>query len=314
MIGLGVGGFLLLLSLILAPKVWKVTGSLIIRPDFWGQVLRITVPFVLAALGGALSERSGVINIALEGKLLFGAFTGAVAAYYSGSVFVGVVAGAGGGLLMAGLYGVSVLRFRADQIVAGVAINLLAIGLTRYLLKLIFNSTANSPETPGFSGGVLTNPYFWGVCALVVGVWGLVFRTAFGLRLRFAGEHPEAADSLGVSVNGVRWRAVLLAGALAGLGGAWLAAQNHGFVAEMSGGRGYIALAAVIMGKWHPGFAAAACLLFGFADAWQINLQAQSIELPRELVQILPYLLTMIALAGFIGRSRPPKALGQHLD
>lgn len=276
------------------------------------QVLRMAVPYALAAQGGALSERSGVINIALEGKLLVGAFGAAVGAHFGGSVWLGALAGVAAGLLVAALYGAAVLRFRADQIVAGVAINLLALGLTRYALKLVFQSTANSPRVPGTAPAVVTEPLFWFVVLLVVGVHVTVARTRFGLRLRACGEHPDAVESVGVSVIGLRWRAVLGAGALAGLGGAWLALANQGFVAEMSGGRGYIALAAVIMGKWRPVPAALACLLFAFAEALQLNLQATSgLAVPRELIQMLPYLLTMVALAGFIGRSRPPAALGR---
>jgi general nucleoside transport system permease protein len=278
---------------------------------FWAQVLRITVPYALTALGGTFCERSGVIDIALEGKLLFGAFGGALGAYYGGGVLTGALAGVAAGVAVSALYALAVVHFRADQIVAGVAINLLAYGLTRYLLKLIFGSTANSPTTPGFAGGLLGNPILWFTIVLCALAWVVLARTRFGLRLRAIGDHPEAADTLGVSVPRVRWAAVLIAGALAGLGGAWLALDNHSFVAEMSAGRGYIALAAVIMGGWRPLWAAAACLLFGFAEALQHNLAASQIGLPAELVEAFPYVLTMIALAGFIGRSRPPEALGR---
>lgn len=277
---------------------------------FWTQVLRITVPYALTALGGTFCERSGVIDIALEGKLLVGAFGGALGAYYGG-VTAGALLGIAAGVAVAAVYALVVVYFRADQIVAGVAINLLAYGLTGYLLKLVFGSTANSPTTPGFGGRLFGNPILWltlGLCALS---WAIIARTRYGLRLRAIGDHPEAADTLGVSVPRVRWTAVLIAGALAGLGGAWLALDNRSFVAEMSAGRGYIALAAVIMGGWHPLWAAAACLLFGFAEALQINLAASDLGLPAELVETLPYVLTMIALAGFIGRSRPPEALGK---
>lgn len=278
---------------------------------FLGQMLRITVPYMLAALGGSMSERSGVINIALEGKLLIGAFCAAIGAYYSDSALVGAAAGVGGGLAVAALYALCVVRFRADQIVAGVAINLLALGLTRFLLKRAFGSTANSPQIESLAANVLAEPLFWVACALVPFVWAVQMHTPFGLRLRAVGDHPEAAATVGVSVARVRWSAVLSAGALAGLGGAWLALGSRGFVAEMSSGRGYVALAAVIMGKWRPVAATLACLLFGFAEALQLNLQSAGLGLPSELVQTLPYVLTMVALAGFIGRSRPPGALGK---
>jgi simple sugar transport system permease protein len=282
---------------------------------FWAQVLRITMPYLLSALGGVSSERSGVINLALEGKLLLSAFAAAVAADATQSVLVGALAGAAGGMVVAALYGLVVIRLRADQIVAGVAINLLSFGLTRFLLKLIYGSTSNSPPTPGFEGPLWGNPLFWAALLLVPVLSLVMGRTRFGLRLRASGEHPQAATSLGVSVPGTRWRAVLLAGLLAGLGGSWLALDNHGFTAEMSGGRGYIALAAVIMGKWRPVQAALACLLFGFAETTQLHLQGTALGIPGELVRTLPYLLTMVALAGFIGRSRAPSALGKpHLD
>jgi len=278
---------------------------------FFGQMLRITVPYMLAALGGTISERSGVINIALEGKLLVGAFCAALGAYYTDSVFVGAVAGVGGGLAVGALYALVVVRFRADQIVAGVAINLLALGLTRFLLKLAFDSTANSPPIESLASNVAAAPLFWVACVLAPAVHAVLMYSPFGLRLRAVGEHPEAAATAGVSVVRVRWAAVLIAGALAGLGGAWLALGSGGFVAEMSGGRGYVALTAVIMGKWRPLAATLASLSFGFAEAFQLNLQTAGVGVPSELVQMLPYVLTMVALTGFIGRSRPPGALGK---
>ena len=283
---------------------------------FLSSVLRITVPYALAAMGGVMSERSGVINIALEGILLVGAFCGAVGAYETGSVTAGVVAGCLGGIAVAALYALVVVTLKADQIVSGVAINLLAYGLTRYLLKPLYGSTSNSPTTPGFGTQILANPFFWLVIAVGFGVYFIVARTRWGLRIRAVGDHPEAAHTLGIHVDRVRWFAVLASGALAGLGGAWMALSQSGFVAEMSGGRGYIALAAVIMGSWRPQWACAVCLLFGFAEALQYNLQAANIGFPTELAQIFPYVLTMVTLAGLIGRSRAPQAIGQpfHSD
>jgi general nucleoside transport system permease protein len=270
--------------------------------------LRISVPYVLAALGGVVCERSGVVNLGLEGMLLGGAFAATLGAQVAG-VPGGAVLGMLGGVLVAGLYAVAVLRGRADQIVAGVAVNLLAIGLTRYLLKLIYHSASSSPSVPGFDAADVTVSI--AAAAIIVAAVHLwLARTRFGLRLRAVGEHPEAADSLGVDVPAVRLVAVLSSGVLAGLGGAWLALDNHGFVDRMSGGRGYIALAAVIFGKWRPLGAAAACLLFGFADAAQLELQTSLTAVPRELVQVLPYLVTIVTLAGAIGRSRAPHALG----
>jgi simple sugar transport system permease protein len=274
------------------------------------QVLRITAPYVLAALGGTLSERAGVVNLALEGMLLVGAFTATCGSYLGGGPLGGALGGIAGGVMVAGLYAVVVLRFRADQIVAGIAVNLLALGLTRYFLKLIFKSASSSPTVAGVEGfGAYVVVALAALLALVVHF--VVTATPYGLRLRAVGEHPGAASSLGVDVVATRLKAVLASGVLAGLGGAWLALDNHGFVDRMSGGRGYIALAAMIFGNWRPGAATLACLLFGFADALQLNLQASATSVPREFVQILPYVLTMVTLAGVIGRSRAPAALGR---
>lgn len=295
------------------------------------QTLRITVPYALAALGGVMSERSGVVNIALEGILLTGAFVGAVISYQLGAilppgygaltVLAAISAGVVGGCLIAAIYALVVVHYKADQIVAGVAINLLASGITPYLLELLYDSASTSPKIAGFetvtvsdSLGILGNPVFWLVVALAFACYVVMWKTRWGLRLRAVGDHPEAAHTLGISVNRVRWQAVLASGALAGLGGAWLALSNRGFVAEMSNGRGYIALAAVIMGSWRPRWAVAACLLFGFAEALQIKLSTYDIGVPNQLTQMFPYLLTMITLAGFIGRSRPPRSIGQPYD
>ena len=272
------------------------------------QGLRISVPYALAALGGTLSERSGVVNLALEGMLLCGAFAATLGAGVGGFVG-GALAGSAGGLLVAALYAWAVLRARADQIVAGVALNLLAVGVTRVLLKLIYHSASNSAPIPGLgSAGTAGFVVLAGILALVAHAW--VARTPGGLRLRAVGEQPEAADSLGVSVVRVRLSAVLASGVLAGLGGAWLALDNHGFVDRMTGGRGYIAIAAVILGRWTPLGAAAACLIFGFADAAQLALQTRLPGIPRELVQVLPYVVTLVALAAGMGRGKAPRALG----
>jgi general nucleoside transport system permease protein len=282
---------------------------------FLAQVLRITMPYALTAMGGVLSERSGVVNIALEGILLMGAFGAAAGAFDSGgSVAVALIYGMAAGVITAALYAVAVITFKADQIVSGVALNLLASGLTQYLLKIFYDSSSNSPEIEGFSGELFANPVFWLALLLVLVVHGIVGHTRWGLRVRAVGEHPEAAHTLGVSVNGVRWQAVLGSGALAGLGGAWLLLSGSSFVSGISGGRGYIALAAVIMGSWRPLWAVAASLLFGFAEAIQISMQTYNIGIPNELTQVFPHVLTMITLAGFIGRSRTPTALGRPYE
>lgn len=275
---------------------------------FFFQGLRISVPYALAALGGTLSERSGVVNLGLEGMLLVGAFAATLGAG-PGGVIGGALAGMAGGLLVAALYAWAVLKARADQIVAGVAVNLLAVGVTRVLLKLVYHSASNSAPIPGLdTAGTAAFVVLAGLLALGAHAW--VARTPGGLRLRAVGEHPEAADSLGVSVSRVRLAAVLASGLLTGLGGAWLALDNHGFVDRMTSGRGYIAIAAVILGRWTPLGAAAACLLFGFADAAQLALQTRLPGIPREIVQVLPYVVALVALAGGMGRAKAPRALG----
>jgi general nucleoside transport system permease protein len=284
--------------------------------DFWLiafliQGLRISIPYVLCAIGGTVSERSGVIQLGLEGMLLGGAFTATVAAHVTGVPAAGVLGGVLGGVFLAGIFAAVTLWGRADQVVAGVALNMLAIGLTRYFLKLVFDSASSTPPVPGIGGG-------WEVAVFIVGTAGLALltqvwltRTPSGLRTWAVGENPLAAEGLGVVVRAVRLRALLVSGALAGLGGAWLALDNHGFVDRMSGGRGYIAVAAVILGRWRPGFAAAACLFFGFADALQVQLQTRLTGVPRELLQILPYVATLVVLTGFVGRAKQPAALGR---
>ena len=282
----------------------------ILSLGFAAAVIRITVPYALAALGGTLSERSGVINIALEGLLLWGAFCATLGAWFGHGAFAGLVAGTLGGMALAALYALLVVTLGGDQIVCGVGLNLFADGLTRFWLKATFDSSSNSPRVDdwGHVGGRLILL----TLALVALVHVVVYRTPFGLRLRAVGEHPEAAESLGVAPARIRWQALVIAGALAGLGGVWLAADQRQFVAGMSNGRGYIALAAMIFGHWRPARAAAACLLFGLAEALQIALQAAGVGVPAWAVQMLPYVLTMVTLAGFIGRATPPRALGRR--
>ena len=279
--------------------------------NFLLQVLRITVPYALAALGGALSERAGIINIALEGTLLAGAFGAAVGSFYTGSAVMGLIFGVLAGMTLQLLHALATVRQRADQIVSGLAANLLALGATRFFLKLLFDSTANSPRITAWSSAA---PLLAITGLLAFAVHALMHWTRFGLRLRACGENPEAAASLGVPVTSVRMVAVVLAGALAGLGGVWLAFDQHKFVDNMSGGRGYVALAAMIFGKWRPLPAVAACLLFGFAETAQIGLQASKLGLPNQLVQMLPYVLTIVALAGGVGRARAPAALGRPYE
>lgn len=288
------------------------------------QTLRIAIPYLFAAAGGVLSERSGVIALTLEGWMLTGAFTATIGTYYSGSPWVGVLCGIGGGVLAALLHAVACIRYRADQVVVGIAINLLAVAITRFFLRLAFDSSSNSPRVAGFDWGMgtgdggretgvlasLANPLVpLGVLSLVL-VWWVLYRTPFGLRLRAVGEKPEAAVTVGISVNRVRWIAVLGAGALASLGGTYLALEQHQFTDSMTAGRGFIALAAVIFGKWEPKRVAIACLLFAAAETLQIQLQGLQL-IPSQFVEMIPYILTIVAVAGVVGRATPPAALGK---
>lgn len=275
------------------------------------QVLRIAAPYLAAAAGGVLSERAGVIALALEGYLLAGAFGTAIGAYYLPNPWLGVLYGTGLALALAALHGVATLRFRADQVVTGVALNLLMDGVTTFFLRRVFDSSANSPRIEGFGTGGPLGPPVGILAALALPfVWWLLARTSFGLRVRAVGEKPEAAASLGVSVSRVRWTAVLLAGALAGFGGAFLALDQHKFSAGMTAGRGFIALAAVIFGRWEPPRVIAACLLFAAAETLQIRLQGAA-ALPSQVVEMIPYVLTIAALATVAGRASAPAALGK---
>jgi general nucleoside transport system permease protein len=288
---------------------------------FLAQTLRIVIPYVFAASGGVISERSGLIALGLEGYMLTGAFCAALASYYSGSPWIGLLGAAVGGVAIALLYAVAAIRFRADQVVVGIAINLLAVGATRFFLRLTFHSSANSPRVAGFGAeqsgtgfvSLASNPLIWmGIAVVALMAW-LLYRTPFGLRVRAVGEHPIAATSVGIRVGRIRYLAAALSGLLAGLGGAYLALDQHQFSAEMTAGRGFIALAAVIFGRWDPVRAALACVLFAAADALQIQLQgAQAI--PSQFVEMIPYALTIIALAGVVGRATPPAALGRVVE
>jgi simple sugar transport system permease protein len=285
---------------------------------FLAQTLRIVVPYLLAAAGGVVSERVGVIALTLEGFMLAGAFGAAIGSHASGSPWVGLLTGILGGLIAAGIHALATVRFRADQVVSGIALNLLVIGATRFFLHFLFDSSSNSPRVPGFGGETagtglfasFANPLVWlGVLILPVVAW-VLYRTPFGLRVRAVGEHPQAALSLGVPVNRVKAAGVLLSGVLASLGGVYLALDQHQFTDSMTAGRGFIALAAVIFGRWDPKRVALACVLFAAAETFQIQLQGAQV-IPSQFVEMIPYVLTIVALAGVVGRAAAPAALGK---
>ena len=291
------------------------------------QTIRISVPYVLASLGGVFSEKSGVVNIALEGIMLTGAFTSVLTVYYTHNPWLGILGGIFGGILTSILHAIVTIRFKANQIVSGVAINLLVVGVTKFTLRLVFGSSSNSSRVeglpvwhwPGFAPDSLWNSMFGSPIILmtiliVIGSYVFLYKTVIGLRLRAVGEHPEAADSLGISVSGMRYLGVIASGILAGLAGTYLGLEQHQFTDNMTSGRGYIALAAMIFGNWNPIGAAGASLLFGFAESLNIQFQNMGIQIPNQFIQIFPYLLTMIVLIGVIGRSVPPAADGKPYE
>jgi ABC-type uncharacterized transport system permease subunit len=277
------------------------------------STIRLSTPLVLAALGGLFSERSGVINIALEGLMLAGAFTAASVTHYTGNPWLGLLAGIAAGVAVAAIHAVASISFKADQVVSGTAINILMIGIPAFIGGALFSSTGSTPQIPREQ--LMPNAPIIIALLLVAITWYVLYRTPFGLRLRAVGEKPEAADAAGVSVKFMRYTAVLISGALAGIGGAYLSiGQSSLFTRNMTSGRGFIALAALIFGKWRPVQTMLACLLFGFTEAISIQLQGVRLpsgeDIPNQFIQIIPYVLTIVVLAGFIGQSRAPRALG----
>jgi simple sugar transport system permease protein len=285
--------------------------------SFLTQMIRISIPYLFAASGGVVAERAGIVSLTLEGFMLSGAFAAVLGTHYSGNPWVGVLTGIFGGLIFALIHAVATIRYRADQIVVGVAINLMAIGVTRFFLKLFFDSSSNSPRVAGFGGNIkaggFDNPLLWLGLVIPIAVAFVIYRTPFGLRVRAAGEHPDAAESVGVSVKRVRYVAVAISGMLAAMGGVYLALDQHQFTDQMTAGRGFIALSAVIFGRWDPIRAALACLLFAAAETLQIQLQG-SHAIASQFIEMIPYVLTIIALAGVVGRAVPPAALGKAGD
>ena len=297
------------------------------------STIRLATPLVLAALGGLYAERSGVINIALEGLMLAGAFTAASVTYYAHNPWIGLGSAILAGALVGSLIAFACISCKANQVVTGTGINILFIGLPAVLSGALFLSSGSTPQIPKENTLPTLNhllPSFlpqWRIITeistisllaviLVLVTRYILYRTPFGLRLRAVGENPEAADAAGVGVNRIRYLCVILSGALAGIGGAYLSiGQSSLFTRNMAAGRGFIALAALIFGKWRPVQTMLACLLFGFADALTIQMQGvaklpSGEDIPVQFIQMIPYIVTIVVLAGFIGQSRAPKALG----
>ncbi|HBG97535.1 MAG: ABC transporter permease [Rhodobacteraceae bacterium] len=304
------------------------------------STLRLATPLLLACLAGLYSEKSGVFDIGLEGKMLMAAFASAAFAFVSGSVWIGLLAGIAASLLMAGLHGLASITFRGNQLISGVAINFLAAGLTVVIAQSWFQQGG---RTPSLLGGARFAPIELPLAETLAPVpilgpiyaellsghsilvyvallavpltWWVLNRTRFGLRLRAVGENPEAVDTAGISVIRLRYTAVLICGLLCGIAGAYLATGlQAGFVKDMTAGRGFIALAALIFAKWRPWHALGACLLFGFLQAIALryqNLEFWGIVIPGQFTDALPYILTVVILAGFVGRAIPPAAGGE---
>lgn len=302
------------------------------------STLRVSTPLLICALAGMFSERSGVVDVGLEGKMLFAAFAaGAVGAIY-GSTCLALLAAMGVAILLSWVHGVACVSHQGDQVVSGVAINIIAAGLTTVLGIALFSQGG---QTPAVSAAVRIQPLMLGMVLSVEGnqagilhsllnhnfivylafafvplFWWLMFKTRFGLRLRAVGENPQMVDAAGVSVMKLRYLALTINGALCGLAGSYLVlAQSASFSPNMTAGRGFMALAALIFGRWHPVGALGACLLFGFMDAAAIRLQGVNVpgvgEVPVQAIQALPYVLTVVLLAGFIGKAVAPQALGR---
>ncbi|MBI2389660.1 MAG: ABC transporter permease [Deltaproteobacteria bacterium] len=285
---------------------------------FLAQAVRIALPYLAASMGGIWSERAGVPNVALEGTILVAALGAVAGTTLTGSAWLGLIVGLLAGVLLQIVHALVVLIGRANAIVSGLALNLLAAGGTRFLLRALYDSSSNSPAIPGLAPPASTSllratvldPTTWMVAAVVVGTIVALERTRLGLRVRAVGEHPEAAASVGVPVARTRAVALAITGATAGLAGVWLAFDQRQFSSGMSGGRGFIALATVVIAGWRPLPAVGFALLFGVAEAAQIVLQDQNV-VAHQVVQALPYVLTLVVLAGWVRRARPPAALGR---
>ncbi|WP_204113549.1 ABC transporter permease [Shimia biformata] len=304
------------------------------------STVRLATPLLLACLAGLYSERAGIFDIGLEGKMLAAAFFSAAVAYMSGSVWLGLLAGIGASVVLSILHGLASITFRGNQLISGVAINFLAAGMTVLVAQSWF---AQGGRTPSLTGAARFDPITLPLAEtlqnvpilgpiyhelisghsilvylaflMVPGTWWLLYRTRFGLRLRAVGENPAAVDTAGVSVVALRYAAVLICGVLCGIAGAYLAtALQAGFVKDMTAGRGFIALAALIFAKWRPWYALSACLLFGLLQAVALryqNIDLGSFVIPVQVMDALPYILTVVILAGFVGRAIPPRAGGE---
>ncbi len=317
-----------ILAFVLSFLCWQVAGKFLPLVDTVSGTLELAVPLILGALAGVLGERSGVVNVAIEGQFLMGAFGAALVGTMATSVWAGVLSAAVGGVLIAAILAVLAIRYLVDQVVVGIVLNLLALGVTGFLYERLMQPDAQSynqppkmPEwhIPGLAdipviGPVLfdTNALVWLALILVFAIHFGLTRTRWGLRTRAVGEHPTAADTVGIRVRGLRYLNVLLGGVIAGAGGAYFTLVATGsFNKNMTSGAGFIALAALIFGRWTPFGALGAALFFGFAQKLATYLSAVGSPVPSQFLNMLPYLATIVAVAGLVGRVRAPAADGQ---
>lgn len=309
--------------------VWASMGRRLEVLGLLEQSVRLATPIALGALAGILCERSGVVNIAIEGMMLSAACLGFMIALYAANAWVGVLAAVAAGGTMAALHAILSIQWRVEQIISGTVINILAVGLTGFMRRtvLLHNMREAPAVLPTWSLPMISDlpvlrqlfgrhqPLVYAMLLLVLLVHILLFYTRWGLRTRAVGEHPRAADTVGINVFTVRYTNVILGGMIAGVGGAWFSLETVGnFEDLMTNGKGFIALAAMIFGKWNPLGALGGALLFGFADALQIKLQIAGVNVPYQFLGMVPYLVTMIVLAGVIGRALPPAASGIPYD
>lgn len=306
---------------------WLAGGAVVPVAFILGSALVLAVPIILGAMAGVMSERVGVVNIAIEGQLLTGAFMASVVSTLTGNQIIGIISAMITAALFSAVLAVFAIRFLAQQIIVGVVLNVLAIGITNFLYQQWVTEDESATNSPGtlpiihipFLGDIpIIGPVLfqnritvWLAIAIVIVLWFVLFKTKLGLRARAVGENPLAADTVGINVGRTRFWWVTLGGLLAGLGGAALTIGSSGsFGREMSGGLGFIALAVVILGRWHPGYATAAALLFGFSIILRIWANQVSPGIPTNFITMVPYIVTIIAVVGFVGRSRPPAADG----
>lgn len=294
-----------------------------------GITLMYSTPMIFGALGGMISERSGVVNIGIEGMMTVGAATGVCAGYYSGNPWIGFLAAGLAGGLIALLHAIASINFKANQTISGIAINLMGSGIALFMCSLLFDGATHTPALEKklpklFSGNIMQNSIMKNlnlditvVLALIATIilWFVFYKTKWGLRIRAVGEHPGAADTLGINVSLTRYVCVILSGVLSGFGGASVTlAIISQFTPTAISGQGFIALAAVIFGKWTPHGVYGACLLFGFAQALAIMLGGSNFFLPSQILAMLPYVLTILVLVLFVGRSSAPKASGEPYE